>query len=102
MIDLKPNITVTSRNVNGFNPYNYMGKISKVSYKVRPTIWYIKGFPGGSDSKESACNAGDLGSMLGLGRCPGEGNGYQYSCLENSVDRGAWQATDHGVTKSLA
>ena len=49
---------------------------------------YIKrGFPGGSDGKESACKAGDLGSMLGLGRSPGEGNGYplQYSCLENSM-----------------
>ena len=46
------------------------------------------GFPGGSDSKESACNAGDPGSILGSGRSPGEGNGnsLQYSCLENSVD----------------
>ena len=53
------------------------------------------GFPGGSDSKESACNAGDLGSIPGLGRPPGEENGYllQCSCLENSMDRGAWQAT---------
>ena len=49
------------------------------------------GFPGGSNSKESACNAGDSGSIPGLGRSPGEGNGYplQYSCLENSMDRGA-------------
>ena len=56
----------------------------------------------GSNSKESACNAGDLGSVLGLGRSSGEGNGYphQYSCLENSMDRGAWWATVHGVTKS--
>ena len=48
--------------------------------------------PGGSDGKESACNVGDLGSIPGLGRSPGEGNGnpLQYSCLENSVDRGAW------------
>ena len=47
-------------------------------------------FPGGSDDKETACNAGDLGSIPGLGRSPGEGNGYplQYSCLENSMDRG--------------
>ena len=52
------------------------------------------GFPGGSDGKESACKAGDLGSIPGWGRFPGEGNGYplQYFCLENSVDRGAWQA----------
>ena len=49
------------------------------------------GFPGGSDSKVSACNAGDLGSIPGSGRSPGEGNGnpLQYSCLENPMDRGA-------------
>ena len=51
-----------------------------------------KGFPGGSDSKTSACNTEDLGSISGLGRSPGEGNGnpLQYSCLENSMDREAW------------
>ena len=51
--------------------------------------------------KESACNAGDAGSISGLGRSDGEGNGtlHQYSCLENPMDRGAWQATVHGVTK---
>ena len=60
------------------------------------------GFPGGSDSKASAYNVGDLGSIPGLGRSPGEGNGnpLQYSCLENLMDRGVWQATVHGVTKS--
>ena len=54
--------------------------------------------------KESACNAGDLGSILGLGRSPGEGNGnpLQYSCLENSMDRGARQAIVHGVAKGRA
>ena len=57
-----------------------------------------------SDGKESACNAGDLDSIPGLGRSPGEGNGYplQYSCLENPMDRGDWQATVHGVTESWA
>ena len=62
------------------------------------------GFSGGSDGKESACNAGDQGSIPGSGRCPGEGNGYplQYSCLENSMARGAWQATVLGVTESQA
>ena len=52
----------------------------------------LLGFPGGSDVKASACNAGDQGSIPDLGRCPGEANGYllQYSCLENSMDR-AWQ-----------
>ena len=55
------------------------------------------GFPGGSDSKESSCNAGDLGLIPGWGRCPGEGNGHplQYSGLENSMDY-----VVHGVTKS--
>ena len=59
-------------------------------------------FPGGSDGKESACNPGDPDSISGLGRSPGEGNGYplQYSCLENPMDRGAWWATVHRVTKS--
>ena len=61
------------------------------------------GFPGGSEDKASACNAGDPGSIPGLGRCPGEGNGnpLQYSCLENPMDRGAWWTTVHGVTKSI-
>ena len=59
-------------------------------------------FAGSSDSKESACNAGDSGLILGLGKSLGEGNGnlLQYSCLENSMDRGAWQATVYGVIKS--
>ena len=63
---------------------------------------YILSFPGGSDSKESACSVGDPGSIPGWGRSPGEGNGnpLQYSCLENSMDRGAWQATVHGLAKS--
>ena len=58
----------------------------------------LGGFPSGSNSKESTCNAGDLG----LGRSSGEGNGYQHqiSCLENPMDGGAWQATVHAVTKS--
>ena len=60
------------------------------------------GFFGGSDGKEPACNAGDLGLIPGLGRSSGEGNGnsLQYSCLEKSMDRGDWWATIHGVTKS--
>ena len=61
-----------------------------------------RSFPGGLDSKESACDAGDLGSIPGSGRSSGERNGnpLQYSCLESSMDRGAWWATVHGVTKS--
>ena len=59
-------------------------------------------FPGSSSGKESACNVGNLGSVPGLGRSPGGGNGnpLQYSCLENLMDRGALQATVHGVTSS--
>ena len=58
--------------------------------------------PGSSDGKESVCNAGDLCLTPGSGRSPGEGTGkpLQYSCLENSVGRGAWGTTDHGVAKS--
>ena len=59
------------------------------------------GFPGGSDDKESVCSEGDLDLIPELGRSLGEGNGdsLQYSCLENPMDREAWQATVHGVTK---
>ena len=66
-----------------------------------PTPVFL-GFPGGSGSKESPCDARVLDSILGLGRFPGGGHGnpLQYSCLENPVDREAWQATAHGVTKS--
>ena len=61
-----------------------------------------KGFSGGSDGEESASNAGDQGSIPGLERSPGEGNGnlLQYSCLENSMDRGPWGATIHGIARS--
>ena len=64
------------------------------------------GFPNGLVDKESACNAGDTGDVggliPGLGRSPGDGHGnpLQYSCLENPMDKEAWWATDHGVTKS--
>ena len=60
------------------------------------------GYPGGSDGKESACNVEDLSLTPGLGRSPGEGHGnpLQCSCLENPIDRGAWRAIVHGVTKS--
>ena len=68
---------------------------------VQTYVWKM-GFPGGSEVKASACNAGDLGSIPGLGRSPGEGNGnpLQYSCLENPTDGGAWWAIVHGVAKS--
>ena len=62
----------------------------------------MKGLPWWSDGKESACNTGGSGLIPGSGRFPGEGNGYplQYSCLKNSMDRGAWQATVYGVAES--
>ena len=61
-----------------------------------------EGSPSSLDGKASACNAGDPGSILGLGRSPGEGNGnpLQYPCLENSMDKGAWRAVVHEVAKS--
>ena len=74
---------------------NYdLGK-KKINYDLR-------GFPGGTDSKESACSEEDPGSIPGSGRSPGEGNGspLQYFCLEDPIDRGAWRATIHGITKS--
>ena len=63
---------------------------------------FIAGLSSSSEVKAPACNAGDLGSIPGSGRFPGEGNGnpLQYSCLENPMDGGAWWATGHGVTKS--
>ena len=79
--------------------YREAGKAAwKISY-LRLMRW---GFPGGSEVKASACNAGDSGSIPGSGRSPGEGNGtpLQYSCLENPMDVGAWWATVHRVAKS--
>ena len=63
----------------------------------------MKELPCGSDGRESACNAGDPGSIPGSGRSPGGGNGnpLQYSWLENSMERGTWWATVYGVPKSL-
>ena len=67
-------------------------------------MFHIGNIVGGSDRKESACNARDPGLISGSGRHPGEGNGnpLQYSCLENPIDRGAWWATVHVVVKSPA
>ena len=65
-------------------------------------VGFLSGLPGGAEGKASARNAGDLGSIPGSGRSPGEGNGnpLQYSCLENSMEGEAWWAAVHGVTKS--
>ena len=69
---------------------------------LKNTVLVPRSFLGGSDSKGSACNAGDPGSITGSGRSPGEGNGnpLQYFCLESSMDRGTWRDTVHGVKKS--
>ena len=85
---------------------SHLGKIYLFFYSgLQLTGWGPSAhrvFPGGSDCKESACNAGNPGSIPGSGRFPGErkGNPLQYYCLENSTDRGAWWATVHGVAKS--
>ena len=71
-------------------------------YHLLPVLKGILSFPGGSDGKESACSAGDPGSIPGLGRSPGKGNGnpLQCSCLEKSMDGGAWRATAMGREES--
>ena len=78
------------------------GHISGLNFHIYQQIALDLIFPGGSDGEESACNAADPGLIPGSGRSPGEGNGnlLQYSFLENPMNRGAWWATVHGVTKS--
>ena len=75
--------------------------IASYNGKNLGTFFLYMGFLGGSAGKESTCNVGDLGLIPGLGRSPGERNGYsfQYSCLENPMNRGAWQGTVHGAAK---
>ena len=81
--------------------FNSMYSISS-SMSIKASLYHNKGFPGGSVVKNLPANAGDIGSISGLGRSMGAGNGntLQYSCLENPMDRGAWRATVHGVTKT--
>ena len=71
-------------------------------FSVKYNYWHSQGFPGCLEGKASAYNAGDLGSIPESGRSPGESNGnsLQYSCLENPMDGGAWEAAVHGVAKS--
>ena len=89
------------------NTFTFISSITSLSdgfpsWTMSFTSTFSNGFPGSSADKESACNAGDLGLIPGLGRSPGEGIGYPlwYSGLGNATDRGVWQATVHGVTKS--
>ena len=86
-----------------YRRYWFNSWVRKISWRRdRLHTPIVLGFPCGSAGKESACNVGDLGLIPGLWRYPGEGNGYslQYSWLENSTDRGAWQTPVHGVAKS--
>ena len=80
----------------------HYNKKKKKKKKKKDYMLLIAGFPDSSAGKEYDCSEGDLGLIPGLRRSPGGGKGYplQYSCLENPNDRGAWQATVHGVTKS--
>ena len=90
--------------------YSYLRKNVKISSMLKPhlgTIYLVLlrislGFPGGSAVKNPPANAGDTSSIPGSGRSPGEENGnpFQYSCLRNPMDRGAWQAIVHGAAKS--
>ena len=86
------------------NQHGFTGLKSQLQKDSFPFCWVQRKicFLAYSEDKASACNAGDLGSIPGLGRSPGEGNGnpLQYSCLENPMDRGAWRATVHGVANS--
>ena len=82
----------------------FCGRGCKTYFCLNVFIFYLSsklGFPGGSDGKASACNVGDPGSIPGVGRSPGEGNGNPFldSCLENPMDGGAWLVTVHGVAK---
>ena len=80
--------------VNNLNMVTWLKNL-RHRYIIEWLPWWFSG-------KESVCNSGNVGSVSGLGRSPGEGNGnpFQYSCLENSLDRGAWQATVHRVAES--
>ena len=76
--------------------------VNRPQRKLKPSLFYGRGFLSSSVGKESACNAGDLGLIPGSGRSPGGGNGnpLHYSCLENSMERGAWWAIVHGIPES--
>ena len=108
---------ITGSCLGSKNTYRYRNKLNIISFQISHQmpmslvsinicmyvcVYIYMGFFGGSDGKESSCNAGDLGLIPGSGRCHEEAKSYslQYFCLENSMDRGAWQATVHRVAKS--
>ena len=92
----------SEREIKESIPFSIATKRVKYLGKNLPKETKVMGFPHSSVGKSSACNAGDPGSIPGSGRSPGEENGspLQYSCLENPMDKGAWRAIIHGITKS--
>ena len=90
------------KELTGFLKRKRMKMIKATQFCDKWDLAINLGFPGGSDSKESTCNAGDLGLTPGWGRHPEERNGnpLQYSCLENFMNRGEWKATAHGIPES--
>ena len=113
-IDIESNLWFPKERGNG-RGINQRYEINKLHIKQRSIkdilygtgkshlISFNTGFPVSSAGKESTCSSGDQGAIPGLGRSPGGGRGNptQYACLEDSMDRGAWWATVHGVTKRL-
>ena len=99
-------VPLWSQSIGVYNCLWYNSKLSVISaslFSFTEELQSTMGFPVGSVGKESACNGGDSGFILGLWRSLGEGNGnpLQYSCLENPMDRGVWRATVHGVAHEL-
>ena len=102
---------LVQRTISNITWYFYI-LLSNSKHKLHNFLFHLvsssqRGFPGGAAGKESACNTGDLGLISGFGRFPGEGisscvldTQLQYSCLENSMERGAWRAIDNGITQS--
>ena len=92
-----------TKSINYLPGIQVLGRVPRtLKWQVHPFNHCTPGLPGGSNGKESACNAGDLGSIPGLGRSPGgrHSNPLQYSCLENPMDRGAWRTIVRGLVKS--
>ena len=98
---LQPGHSVSQPSSEVLKTDHLQGRLAPYKLPAHPNLGAPKQVPCCSVGKESACNAGDLGSIPGSGRCPEEENGnpLQYSCLENPVDRGAWQATVHRLTR---
>ena len=98
MVHLSQPYMITGKTI-ALTRQTFVGQVMSLLFNC--CLDWSLGFPYSSVGKESACNAGDLGSIPGCGRSPGEGNDnpLQYSCLENPMDRGAWRATVHVVKR---